>query len=125
LKWEVGSEKMEPEEHSDWPTAIVTIARGIAPGQRTPIPGALPQAMMNIAFGEKRPRTVLQSNSLRRALPPSTPLRRSLKWEVGRVKREGDEHTDWPMANVTIARGITPGKRSTSSAFRVLGCRWS
>jgi hypothetical protein len=40
--------------HSDWPTAIITIARGIAPGKRTPIPGALPQAKMNIAFGERR-----------------------------------------------------------------------
>jgi hypothetical protein len=27
-------------------------------GERTPVPGALPQAMMNIAFGEKRPITV-------------------------------------------------------------------
>jgi hypothetical protein len=51
------------------------------------------------------------------ALCPLHPLKKKLevgswKLEVGRVKREGDEHTDWPMANVTIARGIAPEKLS-------------
>jgi hypothetical protein len=61
--------------HSDWPTAIIIIAPGkirlanghnhysIAPGKRTPIPGALPQAKMNIAFGERRLPTLLQSSN--------------------------------------------------------------
>jgi len=57
LKLEVGSWKGERDEHPAWPTAIITIARGIAPGKRSPIPGALPLATMNIAFGEKDQQT--------------------------------------------------------------------
>ncbi|MFN4904239.1 MAG: hypothetical protein ACK5LQ_03345 [Planctomycetota bacterium] len=48
-----------------------------------PIPGALPQAMMNIAFGEKTGCRI---------------------WAI-----EHRDRFDWPTAMHTIARGIAPG----------------
>jgi len=74
-KEEVGREKLEVRSwrgdgHSGWPKAIVNIARGIAPGKRSPIPGVLPQAMLNIAFGEKDQQTFYNQTASRALSSP-------------------------------------------------------
>jgi len=74
-KGEVGREKFEGRSwrgdgHSGWPKAIVNIARGIAPGKRSPIPGVLPQATMNIAVGEKDQQTFYNQTASRALSSP-------------------------------------------------------